>query len=75
MFYKAQKVLMNSTQENIMRELVAFFKELFMITDENSKVKVGLAQFNRETVIRKSPQKPEKLPKEIKLSDLMRKSA
>ena len=75
MFYKAQKVLMNSTQEKIMRELVAFFKELFMITDENSKVKVGLAQFNRETVIRKSSQKPEKLPKEIKLSDLMRKSA
>ena len=31
-----------------MKELIKFFKDLFMITDENSKTKVGLAQFNRE---------------------------
>lgn len=58
-----------------MKELIAFFKELFMITDENSKVKVGLAQFNREVKVQKSPKKVVKVQKEVKLSDLMRKSA
>ncbi len=58
-----------------MKEIIAFFKELFMITDENSKVKVGLAQFNRETKIQTSPKKILKAQKEIKISDLMRKSA
>lgn len=58
-----------------MKEIIAFFKELFMITDENSKVKVGLSQFSRETNTVKAPQKIVKQNKEIKLSDLMRKSA
>lgn len=58
-----------------MKEIIAFFKDLFMITDENSKVKVGLAQFNREIKVQTSPKKVLKAQKEVKLSDLMRKSA
>jgi len=58
-----------------MKEIITFFKELFMITDENSKVKVGLAQFERETKTAQKPAKVIKQSKEIKLSDLMRKSA
>ena len=58
-----------------MKEIIAFFKDIFMITDETSKTKVGLAQFNREEKIQQSPQKITKIKKEVKLSDLMRKSA
>ena len=58
-----------------MKEIIAFFKEIFMMTDENSKTKVGLAQFNRELKIQQSPKKVTNIKKEIKLSDLMRKSA
>lgn len=58
-----------------MKEIITFFKDLFMITDENSKVKVGLAQFNRETKVQISPKKVVKTQREIKISDLMRKSA
>ena len=58
-----------------MKELIAFLKDIFMITDENSKTKVGLAQFNRELKIQQSPKKFTKIKKEVKLSDLMRKTA
>lgn len=59
-----------------MRELIKFFKEIFMITDENSKVKIGLSQFKDEEEEEKQPvRKVKKFQKEVKLSDLMRKSA
>ena len=58
-----------------MKELIKFFKDLFMITDENSKTKVGLAQFNRELKVQQPVNKVTNIKKEIKLSDLMRKSA
>lgn len=58
-----------------MKELIKFFKDLFMITDENSKTKVGLAQFNRELKIQQPVNKVTNIKKEVKLSDLMRKSA
>lgn len=57
-----------------MKELIAFFKDIFMITDENSKVKVGLSQFKSDKPVKEAVKKIEK-PKEIRLSDLMRKSA
>lgn len=57
-----------------MKELVAFFKEIFMISDENSKVKIGLSQF-KKSEISKPVKKVEKVQKEVKLSDLMRRSA
>lgn len=54
-----------------MKEIISFFKDLFMMTEEN---KIGLSQFKTETKT-KEPVVIEKMPKELKLSDLMRKSA
>ncbi len=53
-----------------MKEILSFFKELFMISDDNSKI--GLSQFKEEEVVEV---KPAKVSKDIKLSDLMRRSA
>ncbi len=58
-----------------MKEIIAFFKEIFMISDENSKVKIGLSQFKEEKEIVKPVKKIKKFEKEIKISDLMRRSA
>lgn len=59
-----------------MKELIAFFKDIFMISDENSNMKVGLSQFKQEKVEVKQPVKNiKKEHKEIKISDLMRRSA
>ena len=57
-----------------MNELITFFKDIFMINDESSNVQTGLCQFNREQKVQQKP-KVEKINKEVKLSDLMRKSA
>uniref|UniRef100_UPI0040295C7F hypothetical protein n=1 Tax=Candidatus Stercorousia sp. TaxID=3048886 RepID=UPI0040295C7F len=59
-----------------MKELISFFKDIFMISDENSKVKIGLSQFKEEnSVEKKKIKKVSKIQKEVKLSDLMRRSA
>ena len=58
-----------------MKELIAFLKDIFMITDESTRIKTGLCQFSREHKVQKSPKKVEKINKEVKLSDLMRKTA
>ena len=59
-----------------MKELISFFKDIFMISDENSKVKIGLSQFKKEnSVEKKKVKKVSKIQKEVKLSDLMRRSA
>ena len=58
-----------------MKEIIAFFKEIFMISDENSKVKIGLSQFKEEKEIVKPVKKIKKFEKEIRISDLMRRSA
>lgn len=58
-----------------MKEIIAFFKEIFMISDETSKVKIGLSQFKEEKEIVKPVKKIKKFEKEIKISDLMRRSA
>jgi hypothetical protein len=56
-----------------MQEILSFFKEIFMISDESSKLKVGLSQLKEEVKTQKvKVNKPEK---DIKLSDLMRRSA
>ena len=57
-----------------MNEIISFFKEIFMISNDSSKVKIGLSQFKHETV-EKPKKKPEKVSKDIKISDLMRRSA
>lgn len=54
-----------------MKEILTFFKELFMISDDNSKI--GLSQFKEEEKVVEV--KPAKVSKDIKLSDLMRRSA
>ena len=58
-----------------MKELIAFFKEIFMLSDENSKVKIGLSQFKESKSVKEPVKKVKKFEKEIKLSDLMRRSA
>lgn len=58
-----------------MKEILSFFKEIFMITDESSKVKVGLSQFKEEEQQKEQEEKSVKIQKDIKLSDLMRRSA
>lgn len=58
-----------------MKEIIAFFKDIFMISDESSKTKIGLAQFKEEKPSKPEPKKIKKFEKEVKLSDLMRRSA
>ena len=57
-----------------MTEILSFFKEIFMISDENLNMKIGLTQFKvkeEEEIV----EKPQKVSKEVKISDLMRRSA
>ena len=59
-----------------MKEIIAFFKDISMISDQNSKMKVGLSQLKEEEPEEKKPvKKVQKIQKEVKLSDLMRRSA
>ncbi len=59
-----------------MKEILTFFKDIFMLSDENSKVKIGLSQFKEEDIQEKKKiKKVSKIQKEVKLSDLMRRSA
>ncbi|MBQ8168858.1 hypothetical protein IJZ97_05525 [bacterium] len=56
-----------------MREIVAFFKSIFLLNDNND-IKVGLSQFKTETPVEKK-KLVLKASKDIKISDLMRRSA
>ena len=56
-----------------MKEIFEFFKEIFMISDNSSKYKIGLSQFKSEQ--EKPVAKTVKVQKDVKLSDLMRRSA
>lgn len=59
-----------------MNELITFFKDIFMINSQDSDIKVGLSQFKKESVKNKQTvKKVKKVNKEVKLSDLMRRSA
>ena len=59
-----------------MKELIAFFKDIFMLSDENSKLRIGLSQFKKDnTTAVKKVKKAVNVSKEVKLSDLMRRSA
>ena len=53
-----------------MKEIIAFFKDIFMLEDQNSNMKVGLSQFKEENL-----NEVKKVKKVKKVSDLMRKSA
>ena len=59
-----------------MNDFIMFFKDIFMLSNESSKIKVGLSQFKSEQQADKNLEKKvTKAPKEVKLSDLMRRSA
>ena len=47
-----------------MKEILSFFKEIFMISDENPNMKIGLTQFKvkeEEEIV----EKPQKVSKEV----------
>ena len=54
--------------------LVKFFKDIFMIKECNER-KVGLCQFKTEAPVEKPRKLVLKASKDIKISDLMRRSA
>lgn len=58
-----------------MNEIITFFKDIFMISDTDKKVRVGLSQFKSTPQTKAPVKKVEKISKEVKLSDLMRRSA
>ena len=57
-----------------MKEIIDFLKDIFMMKDDNSN-RIGLSQFKTETPVEKKPV-PKNIfeRKEVKLSDLMRRS-
>ncbi len=57
-----------------MDDLVKFFKDIFMIKECNDR-KVGLCQFKTEAPVEKPRKLVLKASKDIKISDLMRRSA
>ena len=57
-----------------MDDLIKFFKDIFMIKECNDR-KVGLCQFKTETPVEKPRKLVVKASKDIKISDLMRRSA
>lgn len=57
-----------------MNEIVAFFQDIFMLKDNNSNMKVGLSQFKVDETEQKKVDK-KTVQKDVKLSDLMRRSA
>ena len=57
-----------------MNDLISFFKEIFMLKNDDCK-KIGLCQFNPvEIKEKKVAKKVIKPASEVKLSDLMRRS-
>ncbi len=69
-------VLYNKFRRKFMKEVIAFFKDIFMLGDSNCGIKIGLSQFKGSNKdIKKKVKKVAKIQKEVKLSDLMRRSA
>lgn len=57
-----------------MGNLISLFQEIFMMK-ENNDMKVGLSAYkNTQTPVEKASTQKAQTPKELKLSDLMRKS-
>lgn len=57
-----------------MQDIIAFFQDIFMIKNCNDR-KIGLCQFKTETPVEKTRKLVLKASKDIKISDLMRRSA
>lgn len=61
--------------ETHMGNIISLLQEIFMLK-ENTSVRVGLSEFKGETVTPvEKPKKKIPAPKELKLSDLMRKGS
>ncbi len=61
--------------EIVMENIISFFQEIFMLKENNS-TKIGLADFRAEkTPVERKVSKVNHTPKELRLSDLMRKSS
>ncbi len=56
-----------------MQEIISFLQEVFLMKEENSRLKVGLSQFKAEEKVTKKKVK-KAAPAEVKLSDLMRRA-
>ena len=57
-----------------MNEILSFFKEIFMLKENNS-LKVGLSGYKSSQTPVEKPQKKSMAPKELKISELMRKGS
>ncbi len=57
-----------------MQEILAFFKDIFSLKDNNTQC-IGLCQFKKDLPVEKPRKLVLKSSKDIKISDLMRKSA
>lgn len=57
-----------------MSEIIAFFKEIFMMKQDD-RMKVGLSQFKPEEPVSKPRKLVLKASKDIKISDLMRRAS
>lgn len=57
-----------------MSEIIAFFKEIFMMKQDD-RMKVGLSQFKPEEPVAKPRKLVLKASKDIKISDLMRRAS
>lgn len=58
-----------------MGNILTILQEIFMLKENNS-VRVGLSEFKeKETPVEKKPKRTNHTPKELKLSDLMRKGS
>lgn len=57
-----------------MSEIIAFFKEIFMMKQDD-RMKVGLSQFKPDEPVVKPRKLVLKASKDIKISDLMRRAS
>ena len=61
--------------EIVMENIISFFQEIFMLKENNS-TKIGLADFRaEETPVERKKSRVNNTPKELRLSDLMRKGS
>lgn len=61
-------------RRNIMGNIISFFQEIFMLKEGNS-TKVGLSEFRDNSTPVEKVAKKNKAPKELRLSELMRKGS
>ncbi len=72
---KSGKQVIIVVRRNTMGNIISLLQEIFMMKEDNS-VKIGLSGFKEaQTPIERKPKTKAPAPKELKLSDLMRKGS